>query len=183
MKITKNMLFGFLFAISLISLVAWGITRACRGIAFYNDIEGYLKNYERAGSVKRAEESLSAALEALEARGLTKGQISVFFQNPEENITLWYDNLKESREVLREALKKDAFEQASILRDQKVAWDNNADYIPLGISIYPYNRAFFWWGTPSIIATVCFLIVLLMLDEYNKGDDVILTIGRKKART
>lgn len=171
----KGYLFGTLFAVSIVVFIVWAGIRTKCYFEFQDKVEGYLDNYVKAGSVEVAQENLDAAIKSAEEMGLTEGQISVLCHNPKNNIGVWYQNLVKCRENLKEVAKQPLKEQSFVLQKQKQALSGEKNgssgsidvKIPEGITIYPYNRFFFWLGLLSVIAAVTFGITLVKL--WNDG--------------
>lgn len=80
---------------------------------------------------------------------------SVIYRTPDEDIGYWYDNLSASLKELRE-MPADAsqLERSNVLmklRETLVGSEGVSLTMPSGISVYPSNAAFFWWGWASVI--------------------------------
>lgn len=183
----KGHLFGALFAVSIVAFIVWAGIRTKCYFEFQDKVDGYLDNYVRAGSVELAEKNLDAAIKGAEEMGLTEGQISVLCHNPKNNIGVWYQNLVKCRADLREVAKQPMNERSRILQKQKQALsgeDNGSEgsisiKVPDGITIYPYNRFFFWLGVISGIACLAFGITLLVLKSMYALDEPVFKVKLK----
>lgn len=117
-------------------------------LEYGRSIEGHLKRAADANSIEMAERELQTALSAMEARGMTEGYSSVFYQTPGDDIGYWHDNLKTSLEELR-ALPPDAspLEKSNMLiklRETILDHDSEGENVtaPSGISAYPHVKLF-----------------------------------------
>lgn len=185
--ITKGRFYTVLFCVSLLLFIAWGGIRIKAAIEFDSEVRGYFRNYLEAGTIEGAKDNLEAAIEGLESRGLTEGQISIFLKNPNNNIELWYNNLLESRDALKKAASEEtAFNQAIILEKQKDGLkgrsNNTAVKHPDGISIYPFNQFYFWWSILSLAGIIGFGIRMLVLSEHNEWETPLIKVKDNRAK-
>lgn len=185
--ITKGRFYTVLFCVSLVLLIAWGGIRIKAAIEFDSEVMGHFYNYLEAGTIEGAKDNLEAAIEELESRGLTEGQVSIFYENPNNNISIWYKNLVKSREMLEEALSKEtAFNQAIILEKQKDGLkgssNNTVVKYPDGISIYPLNKFYFWWSILSLAGIIGFGIRMLVLAEYDEWETPLIKVKDNRAK-
>ncbi len=152
-------LFVVLIIGSLISIATWGAIRACRYLSFYKGCESFLKNSVYTDSITLTKTELSYAISYLEEKDLTHGRVSIITQDINNDIGYFYENLKEQYMLLVEAENKNLNdrEQEDVLKIYRKNICNNfgSPKIPNGITIYPYNIAFFWW---SIISIILFII-------------------------
>lgn len=176
-KITKGNFFLGLFFICLASLCIWAGVRIYASCKFNDAIDGHLDNYAESGTLEDAEKNLSLAIAALEDKNLTSGQISIFCKNPNQNIGIWYQNLVSSRDEIHSALAESSADQAIILDKQKAGLSSGGKYVrvPQGISIYPYNKLFFWWSIISLLGAILFLITYAALSDYDKVDEPLFS--------
>ncbi|HJV32951.1 MAG TPA: hypothetical protein VJ694_02895, partial [Patescibacteria group bacterium] len=136
---------GIALILPLMILCGW---RTGVYLEFGRSIEGHLKRAADANSVELAERELQTALGVMEARGMTEGYSSVFYQTPSDDIGYWHDNLKTSLEELK-ALPPDAspLEKSNMLiklRETILDHDNDGENVtaPSGITAYPHNKLF-----------------------------------------
>lgn len=182
---TKGKFYVTLLITSVVMLIAWGVSRCIAVGKFEVEVEGYFENYVEAGTVETARENLDMAIQVLEAKGLTEGQISIFWKNPNNDIGLWYHNLVESRNALKEIAKESPKDQAIVLEKQrnglKGSEENSFIKTPSGISIYPMNKAYFWWCMLSIVACIVFLIRIGVLVDNCEMTDPLFPEKDNKA--
>lgn len=180
-KITKGNFCIALVCISIISLCIWAGVRIYASFRFNTTIDGYLDNYAESGTLEEAEKNLSLALEALENRNLDSGQISIFFNDPNENLGIWYQNLVSSRDELHFSLAESPADQSIILDKQKTGLSASGKYVskPSGISIYPYNKQFFWWSIISLLGLILSLIVYSIFENDGKENEPLFSKRNK----
>ncbi len=172
-KITKGKLITTLLIFSVASFCVWALIRLVAANDFTVKVKGHLQNYVEAGTIETAEEELTAAIIVLEKKQLTEGQISIFWKDPSNDIGIWYKNLLRSREELQTLSKENLTNQLFGLERQRKGLTGGHDSVqhPEGISIYPYNKPFFWWGAWSIIAIIAFFIAYEVLKDDYEWDE------------
>lgn len=172
---TKGKFYATLMIASILVFVGWSVARVNASINFDEEVGGYLDNYVEAGNTQTAIENLDMAIKALEEKGMTEGQISIFWKNPNNNVGIWYQNLLKSKKALEESLEEGKRDQAIVLEKQrnglKGSESNSSVRTPEGISIYPLNKVYFCWCVLSIIAFLAFLIRFAVLEENCELDD------------
>jgi hypothetical protein len=150
-------LFGFIVILMLVVLLAM---RLVNWINFSMDCTQYLKRAADANTVELAKENLGVAVKYLEGRHLTEGTVSIFLYQPQNDIGFWYSNLRASQEELAKVnANTSQLERSNILMKlRETLTDQSQDGIritcPKGISIYPYNR---WYFYLLVFAGVCCL--------------------------
>jgi len=156
-NVTLRRVAAVLLILPIMVLMGW---RSGIALEYGRSIEGHLKRAADANTIEMAERELQAALSVMEARGMTTGYSSVFYQTPGDDIGYWYGNLKTSLEEL-EALPPDAspLEKSNMLlklRETILDHDSDGENVtaPSGISAYPYNRPF---------AVSCFLFTCMAI--------------------
>jgi hypothetical protein len=159
-----------LLILAVIPFLAWGATRAIKDIEFNRNCGGYLERAANANTVEIAEKELNTAINYLENKGLKSGYTSIFWTSPDEDIGYWYENLKASLNELREVdANASKLERSNILiKLRETLIDNGSKRssltVPPGISIYPNNMLFFWWGLITAFI-LCFILIKMSLDE------------------
>ena len=149
-----------LVIISFLSMVVWGIVRTVYAVKFDMNCEQYIKRAADASSVEIAKEELEKALNYCENNGLTEGFVSIFFKQPKNDIGFWYKNLKMAHEELNSLPEKTStLEETNLLmkvRESLIDADEDGIdvTVPDGISIYPYNQLYFFWGFVSFIVFI-----------------------------
>lgn len=171
-KATKKIM---LFAIlATIVFYAWSTVRIVKGVQFEINCTQYLKRAADANTVERAKEELKNAISYAEKNNLTEGVVSIFFHQPKNDIGYWYQNMTETYDEL-ENLPEDAtsLEKTNVLMKLRETLTDETDSgvsvtIPDGISIYPRNVAYFWWGVFS--SSLCIgLWITVLLDKVEKS--------------
>ena len=147
----------FIGIASFLSFGAWSAVRIVRSIQFNISCSAYMQRASEANTIELARENLSRAITCAEDWGLTEGIVSIFLQNPVNDMGFWYVNMVEVYQVLEE-LPEDVspLEQSNVLIKLRESLRGNRDgttsiVYPQGISVYPQNKALFWWATISVI--------------------------------
>lgn len=156
-----------LVAISLLAAIictlsfgAWGVTRAIKGEQFRMNCEVYIKRAANASSIEIAKTELQKAILYAEKNGLTEGIVSIFIKDPANDIGFWYKNMKNAYVELDNLPEEaTALEKSNVLMKVKESLTGNTEdgqfvRCPSGISIYPYNVAYFWWCTISVVLAI-----------------------------
>lgn len=154
--------------IATIVFGAWSTVRIVKGVQFDNNCTQYLKRAADANTVERAKEELEKAISYAEKNNLTEGVVSIFLHQPKNDIGYWYQNMTEAYDEL-ENLPEDAtsLEKTNVLMKLRETLTDETESgvsvtIPDGISIYPGNVAYFWWGLLSIIFCLGLWIMVLV---------------------
>lgn len=139
-----------------ILFLAWGVVRIVKSVQFDYGCEAYLKRAADANSVEMAKENLEVAIDYAEEHELTEGLVKIVFNDPQQDLGFWYQNLKACYEEL-DNLPQDAtaLEKTNVLmklRESLVdTGESTSVTVPMGISIYPYNVIYCIWAWLSII--------------------------------
>lgn len=148
--------------------VGWLTVRIVKEVQFDTNCMQYLKRAADANTVELAKEELAKAIYYAEENDLTEGVVSIFLKQPKNDVGYWYENMIQSYEEL-EKLPEDAspLEKTNVLMKLRETLTDGTDSgvsvtIPDGISIYPNNVAYFWWGMLSFIAAAVFWILELI---------------------
>ena len=162
-KVSK--VFSVLAIIATIVFGAWTTVRIVKYVQFDFNCTQYIKRAADANTVELAKEELEKVISYAEENNLTKGTVSVFFHQPKNDVGYWYSNLTESYAEL-EKLPEDAssLEKTNVLMKlRETLTDENETgvvvTIPDGISIYPNNILYFWWGILSFIFSLLFWVM------------------------
>lgn len=145
-----TILFGLLF-------ITWGVTRFVAGFNFDRYCEGYLKRAADANTIEMARNELAIALRYMEAHGLTSGSTAIVFPTPDEDVGFWYRNVKTSHEELVSLpATTTPLERTNVLMKlRETLLDTNSSgnvvTLPPGISLYPQNASYAFWGWGSLI--------------------------------
>jgi len=152
----------FLFYLGLLAMLVWAGVRIYHGIQFDRQVEGYLKLAADATNIELAEDRLGIAIDGMEERGLCGNYdseqcyTSLLWTTPDEDVTFWRQNtaqaLAELRELPRDA---DALTVSNTLMKVRETLLDEGQSVrvttPSGISVYPNNAAYAWWGLGSFL--------------------------------
>lgn len=152
----------------------WGTVRAYTAIQFSIHCSGYLKLAADSSNVDMAHLNLNKAIDYIDANELNEGFTSVLWKSPTDDIGFWSKNLHTAYVELGEldTATLTPLEQSNVLMKLREVLLDQGDTgqivtHPEGISIFPYNRLWFFWGWISGIGFVVFLIVFIILvSEY-----------------
>ena len=152
---------------------AWSTVRIVKAVQFNMNCTQYIKRAADANTVELAKEELAKAISYAERNNLTEGVVSIFLQQPKNDIGYWYKNLTDAYTEL-ENLSEDAtsLEKTNLLmklRESLTDEKQSGVYVtmPYGISIYPKNVFYFWWGLLSAICCLGSLILLFVSWWFN----------------
>ena len=125
----------------------------------------YLKRAADANTVALAAKNIDPAIKYLEKNDITNGIVSIFLRQPENDVGYLYANLKACQSELAN-VKEDAgqLERSNLLmklRETLLDDGQSGTSVthPMGISIYPHNKAYFWI---TFLATVFSIIGFLV---------------------
>ena len=159
------MVFGI---IATIVFGAWSVVRIQKAVQFNMNCTQYIKRAAGANSIETAKEELAKAISYAEENNLTEGVVSIFLHQPINDIGFWYKNMVESYSGL-ENIPEDATsleKTNALMKLRETLTDEGKSGIsvtvPDGISIYPSNVLFFWWGLLSGICSLIFFLVFCL---------------------
>ena len=139
---------------------AWMAARVCYTIQFDRKCAGHLKRAADANTIALAIAEMETALAYIDAHGLNTGYTSVAYTTPDEDIGYWSKNLHESLAKLR-SISPDApsLETSNVLlklRETLLDHSQSGENVtaPPGISVYPNNVAFAFWGFLGLLCGV-----------------------------
>lgn len=181
-KMRKGVFYLLCSILATIIFLTWAVFRLNALFEFQEEIQGYLQNYVEAGTVDVALDNLNKALQALEEKEMTDGTTGIFREYPNDDVGLWYNNLLKSRNQLIAIENQSEYAKSIILEKQRNGLTGNGTSIelPEGISAFPHNKIFFWWGTMSGIAAVVFWGIYFYLCDKVEADEYL--IQPKKGR-
>lgn len=155
--------------IATIVFGAWSTVRIVKSVQFNINCTQYIKRAADANTVELAKEELAKAISYAEENNLTEGVVSIFFHQPSNDIGYWYKNMTEAYTEL-EKLPEDvsSLEKTNVLMKlrETLTDENNSGVVvtfPDGISIYPSNVLYFWWGILSIIFSLSLWLKILVV--------------------
>lgn len=160
--------FLVLAIVTTMIFLVWGGVRTVKGISFDKNCTQYLKRAADANSVEMAKEELGKAISYSESQRLTEGVVSIFLHQPKNDIGYWYSNMVTAYEELENLPDNSTpLEKTNVLMKlRETLTDSNSDgttvTVPGGISIYPNNVGYFWWGIISSIACFVFWILFMI---------------------
>lgn len=91
MNLVKTVL--VIFSLIFLSISAVLVVKS---IKFDQNCGGYLKRAADANTVDLAKSQLKVALDYMEENELTSGYTSIVYRTPDEDISFWYNNIKNS---------------------------------------------------------------------------------------
>lgn len=167
---TMKIILGILL---MLSFCAWLTARVVISERFDMHCSGYLKRAADANTVDLAKVELARAVSYLDEHRLTSGYTSVFYRTPDEDVGFWYGNLKASQGEL-DALPANAsaLERSNVLMKLRETLTDNSKNgtsltIPEGISVYPSNGAWAFFGVATlVIAAVGAIVFMVGLAEH-----------------
>jgi len=157
----------------VVPVLVWCGFRIGNSIIFGKDCGGYLKRAADANTVSAASKEMGIAIAYMEANKLTDGYTSVIYKTPDDDVGFWYNNIKSAKNEL-DSLPTSAtsLEKTNVLMKLRETLLDDGEKgasitIPHGISIYPNNTGWFWFGMFSLISLIGSCIVgALALDDY-----------------
>ena len=153
--------------IATIAFGAWATVRIVKAVDFDMNCKQYLKRAADANTVETAKEELGKAISYAETHNLTQGVVSILFHQPKNDIGYWYKNMTESYAELEDVSENtSSLERTNILMKLRETLTDESESgvsvtIPDGISVFPNNVMYFWWGLLSSILCVIFWILVL----------------------
>lgn len=151
--------------------VVWIVARVIAGITFSRECEGYLKRAADANTIELAVKNLEIAIGYADTHGLTSGYTSILYTTPDEDIGFWYENLAASLEELR-GIKPEApqLEKTNVLMKLRETLLDEGQGVsvtaPSGISVYPNNSFYAFWGWLSAIFSIVLWIAAVNESPY-----------------
>ena len=134
-----------------------------KNIEFSQNCSGYLKQTADAITVESALERITMAIDYLDAHNLTSGYTSVIYKTEDDNIGFWYNNLRNCKSELEDALDGSQLEKTNTLMNVREALTDEGEKgtvftIPDGIWKYPHNKILAFLNTISVILMCSILI-------------------------
>ena len=169
-------IFLILAIVCSIVFCVWSVIRIVKAVQFDLNCEAYLKRAANANTVEMAKEELAKAIKYAEENNLTEGIVSIFLKNPANDIGFWYKNITAAYDELKN-LPEDStpLERTNVLMKLRESLTDRSDggtavIVPDGITIYPDNVLYFWWGLLSCTALCVFWILFGVAAEGNTAD-------------
>jgi len=170
-----------LMSLFLLSTLIWAGARIVAAVQFELGCASFMKRAAGANTVELAKEELGKALTFARENNLTEGTVSIFLQNPSNDMGFWYRNMTAAHDELVN-MPEDAsqLERTNVLMKLRESLTDNTDgsssvIVPSGISIYPNNVAYFWWSTISIVGVTVFFFLWAVAYEKASGKKILTT--------
>ncbi len=153
---------GKVIVVSILScllLVEYCSARVYKYVIFNIECGGHMKRAADANTVEMATQEMETVMAYLERGGMTRGYTSVLYRTPDEDVGFWYQNMKASLAELK-SVKSDAtsLEKSNILmklRETLLDEDRCTGVtVPAGISVYPHNTAYTFFGIFSLVMLI-----------------------------
>jgi len=162
-------IFLILAIVTTLVFCVWSTVRIVKAVQFGLDCEAYLQRAANANTVDMAKEELVKAIDYIEKNNLTDEIISIFLKNPANDLSFWYRNIKSAHDELVN-LPEDStpLEKTNVLMKLRESLTNNDSngstniIVPQGITVYPDNVMYFWWGTLSCAALCVFWTLFIV---------------------
>ena len=135
-------------------------------------VAAHIKRAADANTVELAIQEMKTVVAYLEARGMTSSYTSVLYRTPDEDIGFWYQNLKASLGELEKITPETTqLERSNILIKLRETLLDHGQSVsvtqPSGISIYPNNVAYAWFGWLGLVAAIGGAVLFIIgLDDY-----------------
>lgn len=185
-----TILLAFFF---IVGVLVVPIAREIKGMQYEDRIGRHIDNGFSSVSAPQSAEELDQAIKIIEAEGLDKGCIRVFFCSQSGDLNFWHDTLVAARDDARRASYDRAvmpeWDEGTLLTRHKEVLKSNygGDYHPDRIHLYP-NVAF--WTPLTIFTTIMFILSLITtgvsfavrgfsLDCYSSNEYTIVIDGVK----
>ena len=156
---------------SIVSLIALGISTWMAGITFSQQCGGHLKRAADANTVELAAQELKVAVTYLEDNNMTQGDTHVFIETPDKDLGFWYKNLKSALANLEAVTPETGeLERSNLLLKLRETLLDHGQYgeeitTPPGISLFPHNVGYVWWGIFSVAALMLGIFVIPWLEK------------------
>lgn len=140
----------------LFSIVLFG-SMIYQEIKMEQNCTGYLKRAADANTVELAKVELEKCIAYLEANDLTTGYTSIIYNTPDEDISFWYTNIKDShRELTLVTDSTTSLEKSNILMKlRETLLDNEKLSAPTGLARFPNNGL---WCVGSCMAFIMIVV-------------------------
>jgi len=161
--------------LGIVGVLIWGGYRTVAGINFGRHCSGYLKNAADANTVKQAEERLAIAVKYIDDNELNHGFTSVLWTAPSEDVSFWAENLQSSLDELRNVSPEaTSLEKSNVLMKLRETILDDGEKgtkvtRPMGISVFPRNSLWAWFGTLSFVLGICGVVGYKMNEDNYYG--------------
>ena len=159
MKKIGFLLAGLLFTLALCSLLT---VRIVKTVQFEKGCTQYLKRAADANTIELAKQELEKAINYAESHDLTHGTVSIFIQQPANDIGYWYTNMVACYDELENVSEESTqLEKTNILMKLRESLTDETDNginvtCPNGLDVYPKNATYFWIGIILVLLSSIF---------------------------
>ncbi len=127
-----------------------------------------------APTIERADDFLGKAIVHIEQKGLTNGNSAYMFSTPKNDLSIWYNQLKEAKKTTEDIIMRAGNDHSSAMQLEKsnalmkireVVLDNSSSgtsvTLPANISWYPNQwLMLIWWSVTGSLLVVGWFIAL-----------------------
>ena len=151
---------SIVLSVCILTLIVLTTLRIVFGVGFSLGCSQYLKRAADANTIELAQANLKTAIGYAERANLTNGIVSIFLCQPENDLGFWYSNLIASRDELsRTTPVTSQMEKSNLLMKLRETLTDQGEKgtritCPNGVSIYPYNKLFFWLFLINLIVAI-----------------------------
>lgn len=169
MKVLATICIISLLLVSIFSIVWW--------YDFKNECEDYLKLTGDAPTIEKADMFLEKALNYIERKKMTNGNSAFLFRTPQNDVGIWYYQIKGAKETTNGLLKKIKQDPSSatqlekdnaLMKIREVVLDNSEKgtkvTIPLHITWFPSQILILFWWIISVIGTLICCVLAIDFD-------------------
>jgi hypothetical protein len=149
-------------------ILFWIGVRVYDTIQFDRKCADHIKRAADANTIDLAIQEMKTVVVYLEANDIKTGYTSVLYTTPDEDVGYWYNNLTsalgELEKVTPETTQLTRSNLLLKLRETLLDHSSSGETVtlPSGVTIFPNNVAFCWWGWISTMLLIIGLILSLM---------------------
>jgi len=164
---------GILGVILCLPILFWGGLRIYKSVVYGIDCGGHIKRAADANTVQLATQELKTVIAYLEREGMTSGYTSILYRTPDADVGFWYTNLKSCLEELEKITPETTqLERSNLLLKLRETLLDKGDSgesatEPPGISVYPNNVGYCFFGTLSTILALVGAILFVTLIDWD----------------
>lgn len=164
-----------LAVIGVLGMILMAVLQVSLWYSFKNNCGDYLKLTGDAPTVERAHEFLGRAIQYLENNGRTSGNSAYFFHTPQNDVGIWYGQIKGAYNTASDLLKRMEVAPGSVsqlerdnalMKIREVVLDQGEKGIsvtaPLHITVFPNQWAFLIGWIVSLILLGIGVLILLV---------------------
>jgi hypothetical protein len=146
----------------ILPILVWAGYNTYAGIVFDVNCQGHLKRASDANTTELAQKELLTALKYMEENELTKGNTSIFWRTPSNDVAFWYQNIKSASEELNKITPETSqLERVNVLMKlRETLLDKDKVTCPDSISLHPNNVPNFYLGVLTGLLMIAGVILL-----------------------